>query len=240
MNSYCKYILEDFYEMFSTRKFEQKDVVNFIMIIRDYQKQNSILRELGDFIAHIKEKDRGESINLIKENSIFFTQYIDKDFYEDNPASLFFNLLETKKLARELNIIFKEQALEEDINKSEEPNCFIEQLTQSFKEFVFCIIMFLSSCKIKLLSKEFSIKVKYGGVIKAYIDFEDMNSFGIAIGTAVPILGLRNSRSNKYKEDDIGEFYAKRFSDGILAAVSYKKIFTDVTENDKYPCLQNN
>lgn len=272
MNSYCQYVINDFHSMFNTRKFEQKDVIHFIMTIREYTDEKSILRELGDFIAHIKKKDRGKTISLIERNSIKFNTYIDDYFNKKESKTLKFEILDIRQLAIELNILLNDVALKNDIKKAENINCFIEEINQSFKEFVFCIIMFLSSCKIELyflhkngeylleikkpnrdeidklrfrtlLPKDFllktkvlPIKVKYGGITKAYIDFEDMNYMGVKINTLMPILSLRNSKQNFNEINGISNLYAKRFDGEILAGVSYERINKEVTENDIYQC----
>lgn len=262
MNSYCKYIIEDFSKMFKERNFEQKDVINFIMTIREYQKNNSNLRELGDFIAHMV-KDRGETINLIKKNSEIFNIWIDNHFSNnDNNTPIIFSSLDTRILANELNEVLEDKVFEIEINNAINNNSFIEEKSQSFKEFIFCIIMFLSSCrvkiwfnfengKIKMLNKaprendkkkcslkELLVYIKYGGVIKSYISFDNYE-YGISINTFMPILSLRNSNQNGFEKNEIRDFYAKRFENGILSAVSYSKIGKEVVEEDKFPCLLN-
>lgn len=80
MNSYTKHNILKFHQKYLNRKFDQDDVALFIVLARDYMPKNSIFRELGDFLAHPDQKDRGIVLSS-------FQPVI--DFFENNVESFF-------------------------------------------------------------------------------------------------------------------------------------------------------
>jgi hypothetical protein len=74
MNEYCKHKVHQFYLSLEKGSFDQDDVALFIVLIRDYSAKGSILRELGDFLAHPDKKDRGIVLNSVKHAAALFEE----------------------------------------------------------------------------------------------------------------------------------------------------------------------
>lgn len=47
-------LLEAYYNQFAERKFDEKDLLSFLLFIREDVQDNKVMQELGDFIVHRK------------------------------------------------------------------------------------------------------------------------------------------------------------------------------------------
>jgi hypothetical protein len=62
-----KQLLEFYYRKFIELTFDEKDVYNFLILIRESVRGIRSIRELGDFIAH-REKSKGFIKEYLEEN----------------------------------------------------------------------------------------------------------------------------------------------------------------------------
>ena len=74
MNAYCKHKIHQFYESYRHRTFDQDDVALLIVLARGYSDKGSIIRELGDFLAHPDEKDRGIVLRSVQQAADHFEE----------------------------------------------------------------------------------------------------------------------------------------------------------------------
>ncbi|WP_341581389.1 hypothetical protein [Marinobacter metalliresistant] len=217
MNTYCRHKVSQFHESFQRCSFDQDDVALFVVLTRDYAQSGSILRELGDFLAHPKGKDRGIVLKSVKEASGDFEHglveyFSNREFYPPVVKGLGTH----KELSDDLHKVFELAG----ITESE-----FEIDGDSFRDFVFCIIFLLSSFKLKLGRRLFELKVEYAHRLLLYISYES-ERFPSTFAT-MPILSLRNVwPAYPYVISDpkytLENHIVRRFEEGFLGAVAYE------------------
>ena len=219
MNEYCRYKIKSFYESFIDRTFDQDDVAQFFVSSRDYSKRGSIIREIGDFLAHPNIKDRGIVLNSIEEIMPLFemeienysSSYID---YKNQP--IFKGLGSDEELIDDLNHIFAKAGLNA---KS------IIREDNSYRDLLFCTIFLLSSFKVKFENQELELEVVYSHSLKLQARCESKNyqrHFAV-----LPILQLLNVWTDcpmvfAAPEHNLRMHIARRFKQGFVAAISYE------------------
>lgn len=168
MNQYCKHNIEKFYRSFIDRTFDQDAVSLFLAASRDYTKKGSVLRELGDFIAHPDEKDRGIVINAIEKIIPQFDEYLAKcresrEFASDPDKLPMFYGIALEDVAKDLYDIFRRAGIEIDS---------IEIDGDSFREFSATIIIILGACKLKAGGQILEMEIYYGPSLYAQVSYE--------------------------------------------------------------------
>lgn len=200
-----------------TRQFDQDDVALFLIITRDYASKGSIIRELGDFLAHPDTKDRGIVLNSVKEAAIDFEENCKHHFKEkDFQPPIFKGLGTLEEIATDLTAIFSRADIQP------QP---IARHDNNFRDFVFCIMFLLSTFKIKHEMRFFEFIIKYSHSLSLTISYESKNypKKFIILG----VISLENVwttcptlfRPTEYK---LKEHIARRFEDGFLAAIPFK------------------
>ncbi|MBQ0745563.1 MAG: hypothetical protein KBT82_02220 [Marinobacter sp.] len=217
MNTYCRHKVNQFHESFQNCSFDQDDVALFVVLTRDYAQWGSILRELGDFLAHPKEKDRGIALNSVKEASGEFehglVEYFSNREFEPPVVK---GLGTHQELSGDLHKIFELAGItEKEFEIDGDP----------FRDFVFCIIFLLSSFKLNLGRRLFELKVEYAHRLLLYISYES-ERFPRTFVT-MPILSLHNVwpaypggiSAPKYTLEN---HIVRRFDEGFLGAIAYE------------------
>ena len=219
MNEYCKYKIKSFYEAFLDRTFDQDDVAQFFVISRDYSQKGSIIREVGDFLAHPNIKDRGIVLNSIKEIMPLFDKEIE-DFrnnsvdYWNQPK--FKGLGSDNDLINDLNYIFKSAGLNEKK---------IDRDDNNYRDFLFCSIFLLSTFKVKFKNQELELEAIYSHSLRLQARCESLNyqrHFAL-----LPVLQLPNVWTDcptvlSAPEHNLKNHIARRFKQGFIAAISYE------------------
>lgn len=217
MNAYCRHKIHQFYGSYRNRTFDQDDVALLIVLARDYSDKGSIIRELGDFLAHPDEKDRGIVLERVQQaadhfEENYFSYVHDLEF---EPPS--FNGLGTREeLSRELKKILSISGISV---------CPIDIEDKSFRDFVFCIIFLLGSFRLKLRARLFDIRIEYAHGLTLYISYESLK-FPCSFVT-MPVLSLDNVWIENFSftggaKYSLVNHIARRFEEGFLGAVAYE------------------
>lgn|GEM_PF-5320700 len=216
MNAYCRHKVHQFYESYRNRRFDQDEVALFTVLMRDYSGHGSIMRELGDFLAHPDEKDRGIIIRSVKEATSHFEENCLAYFHsKEFEPPVFKGLGTEEELSSELKDLFAAANISATgIGVEDGP----------FRDFVFCIIFLLSSCRLKLGARLFDLNVEYAHGLTLYISYESLNLPRYFV--VLPVLRLRNVwiennsffAKSKFKLEN---HIARRFKEGFLGAISY-------------------
>lgn len=98
-------LLDAYYNQFAERKFDEKDLLSFLLFVREDVEDNKVLKELGDFIVHRKN----------------YQGYV-KEFFDDcqeiinnlgkGKKKKIENLFSFKEIRNGFNAFFIEQGLE--------------------------------------------------------------------------------------------------------------------------------
>lgn len=221
MNEFCKYNIKKFYQLFQSREFDQNDVAFFISLSRDYSQKGSIFRELGDFLAHPKRKDRGLVINSINDYMYEFDAYLtvetqsNEELCNKLPNFRGFDFNIYKEILKCLNQIFTLTQLKP---------LKIDEEDLAFREFIFCLIFLLSYFKIKLNGELIKLEVAYSGSLKLEAKCES-NFFSKSFAI-IPILTIRNLYPDStpyFHRHLLSNMVARRFEEGFLAAIPIDK-----------------
>ncbi|SFG52024.1 hypothetical protein [Neptunomonas qingdaonensis] len=220
MNKYCTYSIRRFYELFISRRFDQNDVALFIVLARDYSKKGSVIRELGDFLAHPQQKDRGIVINSINKLMLEFEEYLEDDYRlpQGLPESVprFEGIGGDDEIIRDLSLIFESFGIKKlDINKN----------NKSYRELVFCLIFLLGNFKIKYRDTILDLEISYSSslALKAQcMSTKFINHYAQVTIIAVPNI-WRRSDSSRLNGHILDGYIVRRFKEGFLGAIKYEQ-----------------
>ena len=217
MNRYCRHKVHQFHESFQSCSFDQDDVALFVVLTRDYAQSGSILRELGDFLAHPKGKDRGIVLKSVEEASGEFEKGLVEYFNNrefDPPVVK--GLGTHQELSDDLQKIFELAGItEKEFQIDGDP----------FRDFVFCIIFLLSPFKLKSGRNLYDLKVEFAHGLLLYTSYES-ERFPRTFAT-MPILSLQNvwpaypDRISAPKHT-LENHIARRFEEGFLGAIAFE------------------
>ena len=217
MNAYCRHKVHQFYESYQNRSFDQDDVALFTVLTRDYSDQRSIMRELGDFLAHPDEKNRGIVLESVKQAAAHFEENCLAYFHDQALEPPVFKGLGTREeLRKELKKIFTASGILVD-------NIGIED--EQFRDFIFCIIFLLSSFRLKLGARLFDLSVEYARGLTLYISYESLNVPRCFISMPVLFLGnvwIENTSLLGGSKFALVNHIARRFEEGFLGAIAYE------------------
>jgi len=217
MNPYAKHKIARFQHAYLGQIFDQDDVVLFLVLARDYAQKNSVLRELGDFLAHPDAKDRGLTLDSVDRLADHFEQnckqyFRDRDFQP--PPFKGLGLL--TELLSDLRGMFGQANLAQNAMTTED---------DSFRQFVFCIICLLGACRVKHRGRILGLNVEYAHSFSLLIRYESIQfprHFAV-----LPLLQLQNVwidcpsliGGTKY---ELKNHIARRFDNKLLAAIAYE------------------
>ena len=216
MNEYSKHKLLQFHQSFVGRRFDQDDVALMIVLVRDYTPKGSIFRELGDFLAHPDDKDRGLVLNSVRIAATSVEKDHDQIFYNpDFKPPIFHGFGTLEALMVDLCSVFKLVGKSVPIFGLDEAN---------FRDFVFCVIFLLSACKIKHESRLFELRVEYSHGLSLYISYESTNYPRHFVTLPVLYLGnvwIKSAMVFGSPKYELKMHIARRFEGGLLAAIPY-------------------
>lgn len=212
MDENSKHLIKNFYEKYDKRKFDQIDVAFFIVTIRDYTSKKSIFRELGDFIAHPKLKDRGMVISTIQPA----VDYIDNNYLNMRKGLLPkiqvpYGLATLDEIANALSQIFKSINL----------NVTIKRDDTNFREFIFCIIFIIGNYKIKLNNRICDIVVYSGNSLKLTAFYNPVENERYYYELDILFLGNIYNNLLSFDKKKIKDHIVRRFYNGFLVAIPY-------------------
>lgn len=215
MNKYSKHQFVRFYQLFKARAFDQDDVAFFLVTARDYSSAQGVFRELGDFLAHPKEKDRGIVFGQVTKIAPLYEEYLRRDHNVppsrvDDPP---FDGLSRKDIAQELHGLFLQAGLES------EP---IGENAPEFRDFLFCLIFLLAPFQLNVGGNSRSFQVEYGHSIKLSVLYESSfrpRNFVVLSVLFLPNVNLRWTLDGSRK---LFGFIARRHKLGCLAAISFE------------------
>lgn len=234
MNEYCRHSIRKFHLSYQQRSFDQDDVSIFLLMSRDYTKKGSVFRELGDFLAHPEEKDRGLVIKAIEEmvpkiDAFLIDDHKNQKMGVDDFSNMpMFNGLRSAEIAKEL----AEVLIMAGIDGPE-----INEESDSFSEFISCIILLLGSCSLLVNGQSLRFKVTYGHCIEASVSYEShryINTFA-----DLPVLSARNINKSWHgalnRSIEVTGLIARRHKSGSLIGVSHANdLSPGFTEREEY------
>lgn len=213
MNSLCKHHIDRFYQQYKSRAFDQDDVALFLVLVRDYTNANTIFRELGDFLAHPKCKEKGLVLKDFEPIVDFFEENIDEIFTDldiKNPPYKGLGTLD--EIVRDLTNTLKIAGLKVSL---------INKQDLAFRDFVFCLVFLLNNFKLKIDKRLFQMEVSYGHSLELKIEYESKKRKNNFASLSIITLGnvwTSNVSNTKFKPT---EYIARRFNNGLLGAIPY-------------------
>lgn len=227
MMSYCAHVVSRFSRHLQERTFDQDDVALFILMTRDYCQKGSALRELGDFLAHPKARDRGLVFSALEASAKIFEEFLEAD--RISPYQLIpkidFKPLERKSILQDIKTAFKVAGIDVKIEVTE----------KSFDELISCIILLIQNCAVDINGQRACFDLKYGHGI--YLSAIYVSEKFPAQNALFPLLSVGNiNKSFLHPAQKIDKYIARRIKDGRLIALPYsvdvEKTGTDLNETD--------
>ena len=124
-----KQLVDYYYNKFSERSFDEKDLYGFLMVVRELPNDIKVINELTDFIVH-REKSTG---------------YV-KDYLEECKDII--NNLGKEKIRRKIENIFSFKEIRNGFNALFQQLGFEKLPLDIINDFIICIISLLQSVKI--------------------------------------------------------------------------------------------
>lgn len=215
MNKYTHHHIKRFYEKFISRSFDQDDVAMFIVLARDYTPKESIFRELGDFLAHPDEKDRGLVIRGFQNIIDFFDKNTQETFSGAKlPEQKNSGIGTLDEVKASLCAVFQLIGIEHEIESRNE---------LCFRDFVFCLIFLLGNFRLKMNDQLVKIKIQYGNALSVSISYESTSvdrhylSFNL-----MQLCGVWPQCIPTNYKKDLSGYIVRRFSNGYLGAIPYE------------------
>jgi hypothetical protein len=183
---------------------------------RDYTPKGSIFRELGDFISHPEEKNRGLVLNSVEAIAEDFDAYIKNGSnLEDRLALKPFEGIGTRdEIFSSLKDTFALANLE--------TRSFVLR-SPEFRDFIFSLIFLLSNSKLKFRGALYPFEVEYEHSVKLNVKYISQKFPNV--GATLGVLSLRNVWIDfcGWESHILKNHIARRLDDGNLAAISYEK-----------------
>lgn len=118
-----------YYEKFSNRSFDEKDLYGFLMVVKEHTGDIKVIHELTDFIVH-REKSTGYA----------------KDYLEECKEII--NNLGKEKVRRKIDNIFSFKEIRNGFNALFQQLGFEKLSLEIINDFIICIISLLQDVKI--------------------------------------------------------------------------------------------
>ncbi|CAM4356846.1 hypothetical protein PSOS111911_15110 [Pseudoalteromonas ostreae] len=218
MNQYYKHQIQEFYRSFLERSFDQKDIANFYVMSRDYARKNSVIREIGDFLAHPDKKDRGIVLRSITDVMPLFEAEVEdyragiERSFEERPR---FKSLESDIIIEDIKLIFDQANIRSGS---------IDKNDGNFRDFLFCTIFLLSTFAIQYKDQRLNLEAIYSHSLTLQVSCESVKFDRNFV--LLPILFLPNvwinCPSTIVPKHHLKRHIARRFKQGFLAAVPYE------------------
>lgn len=214
MNEYCKHIIVKFHQSFLARTFDQDDVALLIVLTREYTRKGRVLRELGDFLAHPEEKDRGLVLDSVRRAATFFEKDCRRYFEDpDFKPPVVSGLGPIEELLADIVGVFQLAGISSPVIGEDDDN---------FRDFVFCVIFLLSSFRINYEGRLLELKVEYAHSLTLLIAYESTNY--LRHFALLPIFNLSNVwiQCPTFSKHSLRRHIARRFKEGSLCAIAYE------------------
>lgn len=124
-----KQLVDYYYNKFSERSFDEKDLYSFLTVIRTHAHENKVIHELTDFIVH-REKSTGYA----------------KDYLEECKDII--NNLGKEKVRRKIENIFSFKEIRNGFNTLFQQLDYEKLPLDIINDFIICIISLLQDVKI--------------------------------------------------------------------------------------------
>jgi hypothetical protein len=219
MNIYSEHMIMRFHQLYVSRSFDQDDVTLFIISCRDYCKPKGSLREIGDFIAHPQERDRGLTLTSVLAVAPSFEDMLRGERYGGDS---------NKQLPTYLGIGTREAILADLASVFSLCNAGpVDTSPDSpeFREFLFCLIFLLSQFTLRLGDQNLAFNVEYARDLSLVIKYESINySRHYARLTVLRIrdIWLEVPQVGHFSPIIVTNHIARRFARGYLCAVPYE------------------
>ncbi len=185
-------------------------------------KKNSIFRELGDFLAHPDQKDKGIVISS-------FQPVI--DFFENNVERFFSDGIVNFEMPKGLGLLEDVQdSLFSEFKLVDLELPIMGRNEESFRDFIFCLIFILGSCKLKIKDKKYNLCITYGHSLQLNISYESSKKPRNFILMSVLFLGNVWRQGGSYEKELLNHI-ARRFDNGLLGAIPYELDFLNFNSN---------
>lgn len=200
-----KQLIDYYYKKFEERTFDEKDVYNFLILVRESARGIKSFRELGDFIAH-REKSKG----FVKE------------YLEENERIL--NNLGKINAVMKIQDVFSFKEIRNGINSLFLKNGYNKLPNETLNDIVLCIISILQD--VKILDKD--SKRQIGKLSFAVSNKKIFLMANIKVqnkGKSIPVQFQVLSADNIYEEikpqDEFDTPYS--FKDEVIEVININK-----------------
>ena len=124
-----KQLIDYYYNRFSERSFDEKDLYSFLMVIKEHSSEIKVIKELADFIGH-REKSTGYA----------------KDYLEECKEII--NSIGKEKVRRKIENIFSFKEIRNGFNALFQQLGFEKLPLEIINDFIICMISLLQDVKI--------------------------------------------------------------------------------------------
>lgn len=215
MNTYTEYQIKNFYKKYESQTFDQDDIALFITASRDDTNHGSIFKELGDFIAHPNLKTKGMAIKKLIPAMKYFEENTDEMLDGKRPTiEVPFAIGFNDEVLDELHSVFRMVGIDS----------FSKNIhSQSFREFIFCLIFLLGNFKLKLNKKTCPLVVTFSGALSLTVLYpSDKYSKYFAEFTLAFLGNVYTGGLPSFYKQKLDAHIVRRLFDGSLAAIPYE------------------
>lgn len=178
-------LFDYYYTKFEERSFNEKDVLSFLLFVRENVQDNKVMKELGDFILQ-----REHCTGYVKEFFVECKQIIDN--LGKGKKQKIENLFSFKDIRNGFNSFFIEQGYE-------------KMTPEVINDFILCIISLLQNVKLLLGSSHKAVgHLSFAASSKELFLMGNMKVLhkGRFIPVTFPVLSVRNMYEKIKPQDD--------------------------------------
>ena len=191
-----------YYNKFTTRTFDEKDLYSFLMVVRKDAHDNKVIQELSDFL-HYRENNRG----YVKE---YLTEC--KDIITN---------LEKMKTKKKIEDLFSFKDIRNGFNTLFTNYGFYKLSNEIINDFILCIISLLQSVALVsgTLNKEVG-KLSFAASSKELFLMGNMKTLskGRYIPVTFPVLSVKNNYEKIIPQDHNDTPYL--FNDALIEVIN--------------------
>lgn len=212
MMAYCAHVISRFSRQLIERSFDQDDVALFILMARDYLDEGGPLRELGHFLAHPKERDRGLVFKALELSAKRFEEYMEADRLNpgEQAPCIDFHPIDKKLLLADVRLVFAQAGLPGEI---EIPPLAVEEL-------IACVILIIQKCGLLINGQRAWFELRYGHGL--HLSALYPSKLRQSYRALFPLLSVGNiNRRYTGLDGEIEGYVARRNKTGLLVGVQY-------------------
>lgn len=219
MNQYSQHMIKRFHHLYITRRFDQDDVALFIISCRDYCAPKGSIREIGDFIAHPKARNRGLALTSVNAIIPSFEAMLNDEKLgrPEKRLPVYRGIGTSEDMLADLRTVFRLCGVEAENNSADDP---------SFREFLFCVIFLLCKFSLRLDSQTLSFDVEYSRDLSLITRYE--SSDHPRHYAKLRVIRIRDvwleapHHFGHFTPITVTNHIARRFKRGFLCAVPYE------------------